>query len=97
MKQGKSHKVPDDEYAWLDQQLREDFAREEEDFLEDEMAKRIKDGLHYRFGCPYCSFQSDYFHSVTIHMVKSQRCADTHKVSPCYPILLYRPKGAPIP
>lgn len=70
---------------------------EEAELLDEEIGKRQLDGYRYRYRCPHCAFEAEYFHVITIHMSISVYCRQAELSSPCYPILLHTPAGAPIP
>jgi hypothetical protein len=81
----------------IDEQIRDMAIEENAELLEEEKAKRNQDGWKYRYQCSHCSFQSEFFHEVTKHMILTKKCREAEQKSPCYPILIHQPKGAPIP
>jgi hypothetical protein len=81
----------------IDELLRDEALEQAKELLEGEKIQRREDGWKYRYGCPHCNFQADYFHEVEIHVLTTKKCRDEEKHHPCYPILLHQPKGAPIP
>lgn len=74
----------------IDTLLHKEFMEEEKQFLKEE---KKKNGKKYLYGCPYCNYQSHYFHQVSIHIAKNEKCANSHRHSPCYPILLHTSDG----
>jgi ASC-1-like (ASCH) protein len=81
----------------ISQAMLEDALAEEQDLLKEEQARRKKDGWKYRYQCAHCAFQAEFFHQITIHMMKNKKCRKAEHQSPCYPIFIHQPTGAPIP
>ncbi|WP_457558242.1 hypothetical protein [Candidatus Harpocratesius sp.] len=89
--------MSEDNYKWLERQIMKEAIQELRESLKEEKKKRKQDGIPYLFGCPYCNFQSRYFNRILLHNTINENCLQRWKKSPCYPILLNFPDGAPLP
>lgn len=78
----------------IDQAIQGMFLSDEEEMLDDEKARRQADGKHYRYRCTQCAFEAEFFHEVTIHMIKSKACSEGVRCSGwAYPILVHSSHG----
>ncbi len=80
-----SHEI--EENAWefgVEEYIIPSLKEEMKDARKGKRSKEIK----YLYGCPYCSFKSEFFSCVDLHIVYSKSCYKRSKVQPCYPINL---------
>jgi hypothetical protein len=84
-----------DDLDEIDAQINAEGIEEMKELLEEEKAERARDKKQYRYGCPFCDFQSTYFNETTIHMSENQDCRKKmYATQQAYPILLYSKDGS---
>jgi len=65
-----------------------------EEMREARKGQRRKD-VKYLFKCPYCSFKSEFFYCIDLHMAYNESCYRWNQKNPWYPINLciHKPTG----
>ena len=87
MNENEEKEILDYEDHYLERCVLDSAIDEALEILEEEIFKHGIKPTSVEYHCPYCSFKSDFFNIVAIHIACTMSCSEKSAQNPCYPIM----------